>query len=181
MSVLVDNNISEATAYSILGDAAIKIGQSFSNSYPSCNISSCKFYLGVEGSIVGNVTASLFAHDGTYGSSSVATGVALATSSEISVSVLSATPSFIEFTFVETYAMVAYQKYVIVLEYDGSDQENYVFLGRNTAHGGNGCYYSDFWGWEYNNSDYLFYVYGNAAFPTISNISQISGISSITF
>jgi len=179
MSVLVDSNSLDVTAYSILGDAAFKIGQSFTNNQPDCNISSCKFYLFKEGTIEGNVEALLYNHDGTYGESSVPTGSVLATSESVSVSNIPSLPALIEFNFTETVNLISGGKYVIALDYSGSDMNNYIAMGRALGHSGNGCFYQSLFGWDYNNTDYIFYIYGNLISPTISNISSIYNISSI--
>lgn len=120
-----------------------KIGQSFTG--VAGNITSCKFYLQKVGSPTHNLYAVLYAHSGTFGTSSVPTGAALATSDAVDASSLPASFGLVTFTFSSTYAMSAATKYVISLEPDGGDVSNQMQVGTDgssPSHAGNECSYS---------------------------------------
>lgn len=87
----------------------------------------------------GNLTAKLYAHSGTLGSSSVPTGAALATSVNIDVSKLTTSYQTIEIGFNTQYEMAASTNYCIAIEYTGGDASNYVHVeGASTGtHAGN--------------------------------------------
>jgi len=136
-------------------------GQSFTGL--SKKLSTCKFYLKKTGSPTGNLTAAIYAHTGTYGTSSLPTGTVLGTSDVIDVSTLTTSLALITFTFTgaNQYAMGA-NYYCIEANYSGGDASNRVDPGYdNTSptHGGN-CYrYTG--GLEVLNTiDLCFYVYG---------------------
>lgn len=74
------------------------IGQSFFNQN-QCVLDSVKFDLKKTGAPIGNLTAKIFAHSGTYGTSSVPTGSALATSDNFDVSTTGAAFALKTFTF----------------------------------------------------------------------------------
>jgi len=123
------------------------------------------------GSPLGNAHAVLYAHTGTYGSSSVPTGSALATSDNLDVSTIGTGLSLIVFTFsgAEQYEMQADAKYCIVFENPASgtiDGNNRVDFGfDNTGeHGGNYFRWrSGAWDvWGGGAGDGCFYIYGDA-------------------
>jgi len=93
------------------------------------NLGSSKFYLKKFGSPTGNAVAKLYDHSGTFGTSSVPTGSALATSSTFDVSTLTTTAQLIEFSFDGTYTLVNGTKYVITIEYSGGSGANQVQVG----------------------------------------------------
>jgi len=72
--------------------------QSFTCGF-NCNLDSAKFYFSKGGSPTGNAYAKVYAHSGTYGTSSVPTGAALATSDAVDVSGLSAALNLKTFNF----------------------------------------------------------------------------------
>ena len=142
-------------------------GQSFK---PDANykITSCKFYLRKLGSPTGNAHAALFAHAGTFGTSSVATGSELATSSVFDIASLGASFALVEFTFTgaQQYTMQANTPYCITYVNPASgfvSSSNYPQMGWDVSsptHVGN-CFTYINGGWTtYNAYDVCFYVYG---------------------
>jgi hypothetical protein len=137
------------------------VGQSFTGN--ANYLVQCKFYLAKYGSPTGNITASLYAHTGTYGTSSKPTGGALATSDNIDVSTLTTSLQLITFTFSTPYLMSA-TYFCIELEYTGGDVDNQVLLGYdNTSptHGGNAFHATSGGYSAESGSDCCFYVYIN--------------------
>src|SRR3990170_1331257 len=87
-----------ADGYGNLHNDATKIGQSFNASF-GATLNTCQFYLKKTGSPTGNAVAKLYAHSGTYGTSSIATGAALATSGTLNVATLTTSAVLKTFTF----------------------------------------------------------------------------------
>ena len=90
-------------------------------------------------STAGNVVAKLYAHSGTFGTSSVPTGGALATSDNVSISSISGAYQTVEFRFSTPYEMAASTNYTISVEYTG-DASNYLHvrgLATTGTHAGN--------------------------------------------
>lgn len=162
MASLVDTyNESNANGGTRLDSADFtKLGQSFTayNAY----LDSCKFYLSKTGSPTGNITANLYAHSGAFGSSSVPTGAALATSTAVSAATVSDGFALVTFTFDGTYLFTSVN-YVITIEYSGGDASNRINVGTDTTsptHSGNYSQYSGSWS-AISGNDLTFYVYGN--------------------
>ena len=103
--------------YAIDWTTIFGVGQSFTNVNPGI-LDSCKFYLKKTGVPTGNVTAKLFAHSGTYGTSSVPTGTALATSGNFDVSTLTGSYAVktLSFTGANRITLAANTRYVLVLD-----------------------------------------------------------------
>ena len=144
-------------------------GQSFTVSGSNHKITSTKVSMKKVGSPTGNGHAVLYAHSGTYGSSSVPTGGPLATSDDYDVSTLPTGYALVTFTFsgVEQYEMVDGTKYTTAFENpaSGVDINNYpAFQYDDTepSHDGNFFIYRN-GNWEaLNTKDACFYVYGDA-------------------
>lgn len=160
-----DLNVADAT---IAGQA-----QSFHGA--SVVLYSAKFYLTKRGSPTGNIVAKLYAHSGTFGTSSIPTGSALATSDNIDVSTIPTSIALVEFLFTgaNQYVMSAGVDYVIAVEYsDGSNGVNDVLVGRDvsspTHAGNNSRLQSGTWN-AFSTSDTIFYVY-NQSPPTMGYI-----------
>jgi hypothetical protein len=138
----------------------VKIGQSFTGN--GASITSAKFHIKKTGSPTGNATVSIYAHSGTYGTSSVATGSAVATSGNLDVSTLTTSFALVEFTFSSPYETTNATNYVVAIEYSGGDGDNAVNVCIDTSsstHDGNFIYYTS--SWDYlANRDTCFYVYG---------------------
>ncbi len=104
-------------------------------------LGSAKFYLSKTGSPTGKMCAELFAHTGTYGTSSKPTGDPLAISDSLEMSSVGTDTSLVTFTFSTPYQLVNGTYYVIAISAAGGDSEsNWILVGyRNTneTHSGN--------------------------------------------
>lgn len=90
-------------------------------------------------SVAGNVVAKLYAHSGTFGTSSIPTGAALATSDNVSIASITSSYQTVEFNFSAPFEMVASTNYTISVEYTG-DVSNYLHvrgLAAAGTHAGN--------------------------------------------
>ena len=98
------------------------------------------FYLKKTGTPTGAIVAKVYAHSGTYGTSSVPTGAALATSDPIDASTLTTSFALVTFNFSTLAALSASTNYVLSIEFSGGDASNHVDVGTDTTsptHGGN--------------------------------------------
>jgi hypothetical protein len=77
----------------------------------------------------------LYAHSGTFGSSSVPNGAAVATSSNVSLTTLTSAYQTVEFQFPTPYVMTAATNYVVTVEYSAGDGSNYVHVRGLAASG----------------------------------------------
>lgn len=117
-------------------------GQSFLNTVDNA-LDSVVFRIDKVLSPTGTMSAKLYAHSGTFGTSSVGTGSALAVSGSIDVSTLTTSAQSITFSFTGTnkVKLAANTPYVIVVEYSGGDATNYIRLHSystsSTLHAGN--------------------------------------------
>ena len=115
------------------------MGQSFTGNGGALSRASFHFYR--IGNVAGNVTAALYAHSGTFGTSSIGTGAALATSTNaIAVSSIGFTQSWYDFTFDGTVTLVNGTRYVIMLHVPVGDGSNFVSMlvhSTSGSHGGN--------------------------------------------
>jgi hypothetical protein len=142
-----------------------KVGQSKSFTGKSGKLHSCKWYMKKVLSPTGNMTAKLYAHTGTYGTSSKPTGSALATSGNFDVSTLTGSYALVTLTFTgdQQYTMANGTYYCIALEFSGGDTNNYLDIGVDTSsptHGGNQATTADGSTWtESAGADFPFYVY----------------------
>ncbi len=145
----------------VFGEAA---AQAFdSGSYGT--LDSAKFFLSRTGSPTGNAVAKLFAHSGTFGSSSSPTGSALATSDNFDVSTLTTSLALVTFNFTgaNRYAMTPSTKYCIVVEYAGGGATNRINFGADGSsptHPGNMAVYGG-GSWFVSAKDLCFYVYAD--------------------
>lgn len=103
--------------------------------------------LGVIGSPTGNVLCTIRAHSGTYGTSSVPTGAALATSAPIdSATIASGATTQHDFEFPTGTVLANGTNYCAVFEFVTGDASNYVRVGADTSsptHGGNAATFDD--------------------------------------
>lgn len=139
-STLVDNyDFSNGDTDQTIGNGTITgIAQSITGD--GNVLSQAKFNLKKTLLPTGNAVAKLYAHSGTFGTSSVPTGAALATSANFDVSTL--TTSYIKtvFDFLDAFTLVNTTKYVITVEYSGGDSSNHVQVESDSSsptHGGN--------------------------------------------
>ena len=107
------------------------VSQSFSGIVT--DLASVTFYLSKFGSPTGNAVAKLYAHTGTFGTSSIPTGSALATSDTLDVSSLDTTIKQVDFVFPTPYTISSSTKYVVTIEYSGGDGSNWVIVGKDDS------------------------------------------------
>lgn len=120
--------------------------------------------------------ATVYAHSGTYGTSSVPTGVALATSDTLLSSAVSTSLSLIEFTFSGSnkIELVNATNYVWVVTPTGGGANAEVIFGTDNSspsHSGNACINSTSWT-ALPTYDICFYVNGAAPAPIVTNFAS---------
>ena len=105
-------------------------------------LSTCQFYIAQTGSALGVCRAKLYAQTGTFETSSLPTGTALATSTDIVCSSISSSPHLETFTFPTLYTPTNGVAYVIALECTSSGSADYIsfyrYSGSHTGIG-NSC------------------------------------------
>jgi hypothetical protein len=133
------SNAETGTNYTIGNGTITGQAQSFANGVVAQFLTRVHARLKKTGSPTGNLVAKLYAHSGTFGTSSVPTGGALATSVNIDVSKLTTTYAETEIGFATQFEMAASTNYVISFEYSGGDGSNNVQIeGDSTGtHAGN--------------------------------------------
>jgi len=107
------------------------VAQSFQNGTAG-QLTKCTFYLRKVGSPTGNLTAKLYAHSGTFGTSSVPTGATLVAATAFDVSTLTGSLADVDIYFeaAEFYDLTGGPtNYCIAIEYTGGDVSNYVAVG----------------------------------------------------
>lgn len=155
------------------------VGQTFTNSTTKI-LDSCKFHLSLwSGSPTGNMYAKLYNITGTYGTTAIPTGSALATSDAVSVSSADlsiAVPKFVEFTFSGANKIqLSDGYYAICLNYSGGDSSNRIAISADItspSHSGNGVKESGgTWTSRSTYEDTIFYVYGTTVDYSVSSSS----------
>lgn len=174
MAVLVDSysESNRSTDAALSSDASHwkKYGQSFTST--GGTLDSCKFVLSIVGSPTGNAVAEVFAHSGTFGTSSVGTGAALATSDNLNVATLNGTPTLttLNFSGANRISLVDTTKYMIVISFTGGDLNNALGVGVDTTsptHGGNRAGWTGA-AWQASSAaDVCFYTYKADAAVTL--------------
>lgn len=138
------------------------IGQSFTGD--GKQVTSARAYLARFGTPTYPMRAKIYAHSGTYGTDSVATGSALGTSADVnSSSVNATTPGWLTFTFTGGPVVANGTKYCLVVEADDDGSGNSVGWANDyssPAHGGNGMYFIG-GSWSAYSSDFIFEAYGD--------------------
>ena len=146
-------------------------GQSFTCD-SSAVLVSCRFYLKKAGSPTYSAKAVLYAHSGTYGTSGIPTGAALATSDIFDVATLTTNYQLITFNFsgINQYQMIAGTHYVIMITNVGGETSNTLIGKADSAgtHDGNGVTRS-LSGYSASNKDLLFFVLTNGATTATSH------------
>lgn len=159
----------------------LKLGQSFVGN--GRTLDSAKFYIRKAGSPPGNVVVEIFAHSGTFGSSSVGTGSPLATSDAIVATTLPSSLSLVEFTFsgANRITLENGTHYVVTISYSdagssGSNNIRVVWDESSPTHAGNFIYYSEGTSWGANSGrDLPFYVYIDSTLSTtISEVVEVA-------
>jgi hypothetical protein len=184
MPVIIDSNSESGqnTATGLSAGNIISLGQSF-NVSGNFTLYSCKFYLRKFGSPTGNITASIYAITGSFGSNSKPTGSALAVSDNISISGLTTSFQLINFNFsgVNRITLNNATNYVVVVNSNLGDSSNFLQVGSVTpgTHPGNYCFSTDDVSWTgLTGLDLCFYVYGIQIFnPAFSDLSSSANIS----
>ncbi len=145
----IEDSYSETNADATLtlySGAKVEVGQTL-NPIVTGSLETAKFVLSKFGAPTGNVTAVLYAHTGTFGTTGTPTGAALATSDTLDVSTLttSGVLTTLTFTAANRVTLTAGTKYTISIAYAGGDASNYLVIGTDTSspsHAGN-SYYND--------------------------------------
>jgi hypothetical protein len=135
--------------------------QSFANGANAQYLVRARVSLKKVGSPTGNLTVTLHAHSGTYGTSSVPTGAALATSGNLDVSTLTTAYQTIELAFATPYELEASTNYVLAVNYSNGDGSNYVHaqgLATTGTHAGNRSETTGSWS-ATAGDDLFFYAY----------------------
>lgn len=127
-------------------------------------LDSVKFYLKKQGSPTGNAVVKIYAHSGTFGTNSIPTGAALATSGTFDISTLTTAYQLITFTFTggDKITLTNGTKYCVALEYADGGFGDYLVVGEDSSspsHGGNWALLTGSWGSNDNTRDVIFYVY----------------------
>ena len=166
---LVDSNDNAGLIYvgTVSSAPTSKLGFSFTGI--AGNLASVKCYLAKAGSPTGSLVAKLYAHSGVYGTSSLPTGAALATSDAFDVSTLTTDGVLTELIFSTTYALENGVHYCMILEYAGGDSSNYVLVRMGSPnHSGNSmAYWTGSSSWIADPSyDIYFYVYASVVSAT---------------
>ena len=160
-----------------------EMGQSFTAIEGT--LDSVQFYLDRTGSPSGDVYAVLYAHSGTYGTSSEPTGTPLAVSAPVASSSIPTSPrSLVKFSFDNTLSLEAGENYVIAIRHTAGDDNNYVtgWLNFGSAHAGNRSEFQNST-WSVVNWDLVFYLYEmEPAAPVVSTTaaSPVSWNSAIS-
>lgn len=136
-------DVSATLALEISGNAAhrTEAGKSFTATIAG-TLDNIRFRLGKYGSPTGNVTVKVYAHSGTYGTSSVPTGDALATSDNVNAAGIGTSSAFVTFTFsgANRISLEEGTYYVATVAYSGGDTSNYIRIYRESTalgHSGN--------------------------------------------
>lgn len=143
-------NGSRDTNVSIYGGATSQAGESFTGD--GRELRNIRVNLRRVGSPTGNAVVKVYAHSGTYGTSSIGTGSPLATSDNLDVSTITnannTTNYVIPFSGANRITLVQGTYYVFVIEFTGGDASNYVrtFLDNTSpSYSGNYAYYNGSW------------------------------------
>lgn len=172
------------------GGENTQCGESFTtpNDGISYTLNSGKFYLANEGLMTGTTRIAVYAHSGTFGTSSVPTGSALAVSDTIDTSTISVDPIFALTTFVfsgvNLISLTANTNYCLLVECptgngsasvklnvgkDGSSPTAAGNLFNSTDNGAN---------WSpVSTQDYCFYIYGDAPASAVKTVNGLARAS----
>lgn len=184
MPILIDS-YSEANADSGEGSlqfgGTLKLGQSFTGN--GRVLDSAKFYIRKAGSPPGTIVAEVYAHSGTFGTSSIGTGSPLAVSDAITATDLPSSLGLVEFVFsgANRITLADGTHYVVMVSYsdagsNGSNNIRIVWDESSPTHNGNFVYYSVGTSWGANSTrDLPFYVYIDSTLSkTVSDIASIT-------
>ena len=185
MAVITSYNGPQSLLTNILdGNIAAK-GQSFNVATNSYTLDSIAFRLLRVGNPTGTCHAEVYAHAGTYGTSSVGTGSPLAASDTIALSSISTSLTTYTFTFTGTnkIALAAGTNYVFVVAGTANNASNYIRTRIDTAtldHSGNYTFkYSSTWGYQ-STSEISYFVVNGTVLPTILSVDTVSTLEDVT-
>jgi len=178
MSFIVDS-YSESNKDQQYGfaDFTKRIGQSFTGKYGI--LVSVKFYIEKTGSPTGTATAKIYSHSGTYGTSSIPTGSALAESSPMNLADAAESMQLEEFVFSgeNQITLTKGTYYCVSLEYndDGSVNSSNRWAigvdGSSPTHSGNLYTYVSSYAAQASD-DLIFYVYAEKTGPFPTHFRQ---------
>jgi len=164
--------------YSTIGG----LGQSFHGNGKL--ISSCQFYIRKNNSPTGDVTAYLYEHSGTFGTSGVPSGSYVAISDAIDISTVGTNLSMVEFIFSTPFLTVDGTEYVVVVEYPGGDSSNSLHVGmddESSTHPGNLSLGSVGGSWsEQSTKDAIFYVFSKSLIDADSSVPDAGFANTVT-
>jgi hypothetical protein len=162
-----------------IGDSTmvLEVSQSFASG-DGGTLDSAKFYLSKTGSPTGNAYARIYAHTGTYGTSSLPTGSVLATSDALNVASLTTSRvlTTLSFSGANRISLTASTYYCVTFYYaNGSAWSTAALIGKDSSspsHAGNVGEYRSSWT-AANDQDLLFYLYvadaGGVVIPVFMN------------
>lgn len=165
-------------------------GQSFTGNGQT--LESAKFWMRKTFSPTGTMVSKVYAHTGTYGSTGVPTGAALATSGTIDVTTLTTSYALVEFTYTaaDRIALTNGTKYVVTVEYSTSPfATGTVLAGSDLStptHGGNQSHFISGTWFAYSGRDLIFYILSSGGNLSIydsdggSNIETVGTINTAT-
>ena len=161
------------TSDSIYGSDHVGAGQTFTGNGKV--LRSAKMWMKKTGSPTGTATFQIYAISGTYGTDSIPTGSALATSGTIDVSTLDGTLTGHELTFsgANKITLGNGTHYALVCYYDGGDASNKIEIGTDsssTTHSGNEFYHGPSYSPD-STYDTTFYIYTDSGTPIIDAVS----------
>jgi len=175
-----ESNQSNSTLY---GGGQDFVAQSFTGNGEVLDYA--QFYLKVQGSPDGNMYAHIYAHTGTFGTSSKPTGSSLAVSGAIAASTLTTSFQLITFTFTgaDKITLTNATNYCVVLETNNTQAApNYIVVGGDSTsptHGGNYAYTNDGGAtWSAGSDDLCFYVYADDSATTTSTTTTSTSTTS---
>lgn len=130
------------TTFNLGGGAGIRPGLAQSVTGDGNTVLAAKFYLKKTSTPTGSAVAKIYAHSGTFGTSSVPSGAALALSESFDVSTLTGSYQLVVFNFTGSnqVTLTNATNYVLSIEYDGGTAGAYVQCGSDgssAAHSGN--------------------------------------------
>ena len=166
------------TEVSVYGNNVLHVGQSFTGN--GGTLSSARFYLKKTGSPWNSIWVNIYAHSGTFGTSSVPTGTPLATSRLVNVSSLPGSFALIPFIFTEANKIILSNgtNYVATYTYlDGNDDNTTSTLVDTTTPTAPGNYSYNYTTWVATAGwDLPFYIYGDAPPSTSQDTSVKANI-----
>lgn len=122
------------------------------------------FYIRKNGSPTGNITSTIYAHSGTFGTSSVPTGASLAVSDSVDASTVPTSSTLVSFVFsgANKISLTSGTSYVVTIDYSNGSAINNISVGQDATsptYNGNSCNYNGTSWSAVSGTDLSFYVY----------------------